>query len=79
VMLIQTPDNPVEWPALLTDIVTKNQASKYIHYFRASEIMFEAEEEVNWVLDGEFGGTHKKVSINTCKQAIEIAVDKLKR
>ncbi len=78
IMLIQTPDNPVEWPALLTDVVTKNQASKYIHHFRSSEIQFESEEDVNWVLDGEFGGAHKKVRIETCRQAIEIAVEALK-
>ncbi len=74
IMLVQTPDNPVEWPALLTDLMKRNQASKYIHHFRSTEVQFEAEEDVNWVLDGEFGGSHRNVEIKTCRQAVEIAV-----
>lgn len=74
VMLIQAPDNAVEWPMLLADLMTKNPASKFIHSYRTAEITFEAEDEVDWVLDGEFGGSHKTVTINTCRQAVEIAV-----
>lgn len=75
VMLIQTPDNAVEWPMLLADLMTKNPDSKYITSFRTKEIMFESPEEVDWVLDGEYGGAHNKVTITTCRQAITIAVE----
>ena len=74
VMLIQVPDNAVEWPMLLSDFVTKNSASKYMHFFRTSTIVFDSEEAIDWVLDGEFGGAHRHVEINTCKQAVAIAV-----
>ena len=75
VMLIKAPDNAVEWPALLTDLLTKNNSSKFIHSYRISSITFEADEETDWVLDGEYGGAHKKVEISTAHQAIEMAVD----
>lgn len=79
VMLIQTPDNAVEWPILLADLMTKNPSSKFITSIRTREIVFESDEEVDWVLDGEFGGAHNRVCIDTCRQAISIAVQKEER
>ena len=40
--------------------------------FKASEIIFEAEQKVPWVLDGEYGGSPRKVKITNNKKAIRI-------
>ncbi len=73
-MFVVSPASGIEWPALLADLVTKNQQSKYILTYRAKSYHFEADEAVSWTLDGEFGGTHQDVQIDTCRQAMSIAV-----
>ena len=73
VMLVVSPVTGIEWPALLADFVTKNPNSKYILTYRASHIEFESDELVDWTLDGEYGGAHKKAVIDTFRQAIQIA------
>ena len=52
----------------------KEVNSKYIHSFKTDHIVLEAEEEIPWTLDGEFGGDHKHVEIINHKQSIPIIV-----
>lgn len=73
-MFVVCPATGIEWPALLADFVTKNPQSKYILTYRAKSFHFEGDQGVDWTLDGEYGGTHSTVRIETCHQAMSIAV-----
>ncbi|WP_394926524.1 diacylglycerol/lipid kinase family protein [uncultured Robinsoniella sp.] len=74
VTLIRTPQNPLELQEIIGALLMKEVNSKYIHSFKTDHIVLEAEEEIPWTLDGEFGGDHKHVEIINHKQSIPIIV-----
>ena len=45
-----------------------------IYSFKSDYITFSSEEEVSWTLDGEFGGSVRKVAVQNVQQALEIMV-----
>lgn len=72
VILIKTPQNPIELQEILGAILLQEVDNKLIYSKKADFIEFESEEEIPWTLDGEFGGNHKKVEVRNYKQAISI-------
>ncbi len=73
-MIVYTPDNPVDFSVMLADLVTKNPNSKFIANYEISDLVVESDSEIDWVLDGEYGGSHKRVHIQTMPNAMTIAV-----
>ncbi len=74
VMLIKKPKNPLELQAIITALLIESFDTEYMYTFKAKKIKFEAEEEIPWTLDGEFGGQHETVKICNQKQALQIMV-----
>lgn len=74
VTLIKKPSNVTELNQLATALVNRNVSNDCIYCFKTSSIKITSEEEVAWTLDGEFGGRHKEVSIENCRQGITIKV-----
>ena len=74
VMVIKRPKNPLELQAIITALLIESFDTEYMYTFKAKKIKFEAEEEIPWTLDGEFGGQHETVRICNQKQALEIMV-----
>lgn len=74
VTLIKKPKNPVELNAILGALVLEDIDTKYMYCFKTSHIEIEAKQEIAWTLDGEFGGKHKKVTIDNCEKAINIMI-----
>lgn len=74
VMLIKTVKNPIELNELLGALVTRQTNSDRIYAFTASKVVFESEEEIDWTLDGEFGGSHDCVEIVNQTQKLKIMV-----
>ncbi len=70
VTLIQAPRTADK----LSDIVTHD-----IHRFRTAAIRFQSEEPVDWVLDGEFGGSETDVFIENLEKRIEIVTGNVKK
>ncbi len=58
----------------LSGIVTHD-----IHRFRTARIRFLSDEPIDWVLDGEFGGSKSDVMIENLTKRIEIAVGAVKK
>lgn len=74
VTLIKMPSNPVELNIIITALVSGNINTDLMYCFKTSSLKITSEEEVAWTLDGEFGGKHREVVINNCKQALKIRV-----
>lgn len=70
VLLVYPVENPMELQWLVNDLLTHNTASTRFVYFRTSHITFEAEAEVPWTLDGEFGGAVKQAEITNFRRAV---------
>ena len=61
---------------MLYVLLQKKLDSKYIYNFKTSKIKFNSKESISWTLDGEYGGTTKRVVIENIKEAIDIRVRK---
>lgn len=75
VTLIRKPKSLIELQEIVASLLIENFDTKYMYTFKASELVFESEEEIPWTLDGEFGGQHSKVLIRNKKQALQIMVE----
>ena len=73
VLLIRMPKTPLEFSSIVTGLLMREEeTSDLIYKFKASELHIEAQEPVDWVLDGEFGGSKTAVSIRNLPRQIEI-------
>lgn len=73
VLLVYPVENPMELQWLVNDLLTHNMDSSRYVYFRTSNISFDADDEVPWTLDGEFGGATRKAEIQNFSRAITFA------
>ncbi len=74
VTLVKRPVNPVELNTIMAALLNRNINTDLMYCFKASSLTVTSDEEVAWTLDGEFGGKHKKVSIQNYKQALQIRI-----
>ena len=74
VTLIKKPKTLLEMQEIITALLKENFNTKYMYAFKAEELLIEADEEIPWTLDGEYGGQHDKVHIVNKKQALKIMV-----
>lgn len=71
-LLIKAPTNPIELQAIINSLLISEVNDKYMYCFKSSKIEITSEEEIPWVMDGEFGGNHKKVIVENHQKAIQI-------
>lgn len=72
VTLIKQPKSPLDLQIILGALIGLDVKTDSIISFKASQIIFEADAKVPWVLDGEYGGAPKKVKIENHNKAITI-------
>ena len=73
-MLIRSPKNLAEFNAILTALATREEGNPYITFKQVRWANFYSEDEVEWTLDGEFGGAYKESRIEVINKAITIRV-----
>lgn len=78
VTLIKTPGNPLDLQRIIHFLlnIDIDIDAAYIKSFRTSKIRFECDDELQWTIDGEFGGAYKTVDVCNNKQAIELMADR---
>ena len=74
VTFIKRPKNLLELNETLTALLLAEIDERYMYSFRTNRLEVEAEGEVPWTLDGEYGGDHKTAVIEDRKQALEFIV-----
>ncbi len=74
VTLIKKPQNPIELNRVMAALVDRDIDAECMYCFKANEVRIESEEEVAWTLDGEFGGSHKEVTVKNLHKSLEIRV-----
>lgn len=72
-LFIKYPNNIVEYQMILQAIISK-EISKcpLIQLFKAKNIRIEAEKEIAWTLDGEFGGEHRITELTIHNKRLQI-------
>ena len=73
-MLIRAPKNLAEFNAILTALATREEGNPYITFKQVKWANFYSEDDVEWTLDGEFGGAYKESRIEVVNKAITIRV-----
>lgn len=74
VTLIKNPKNPIELNRVMAALVDRDIDAECMYCFKARKVCIESEEEVAWTLDGEFGGSHKEVTVKNLHKSLEIRV-----
>lgn len=75
VTLIRPPKNPMELSEIIKALGNQNKESEMIYSFSTSNITLTSDEEIDWTLDGEYGGKVDKAIIVNKRSAIEILVE----
>lgn len=60
ITLIKKPKNVETSTQLINSLLTQRPDGEAVMQFRASKIEYEADKEIPWTLDGEFGGAYDK-------------------
>ena len=76
VTLIKLPKNAVELNNIMVSLLNRDIDTDAMYCFRTASLTIESQEEVAWTLDGEYGGSHKEVSIFNRRQAIQMRIKK---
>lgn len=72
VLLIRTPRTPLDLSNIISYMFLKEEPNDYVYKFRARELKITSGLPVDWVLDGEFGGSHTEVEIVNLKERMQI-------
>lgn len=76
VLLIRMPRTPADLSNIVSYMFLKEQPNEYVYKFKTSAIHFVSDGEVDWVLDGEFGGSRTQVDITNQKERVSILLGK---
>lgn len=72
VILIKQPKNMMEMNGVLGSLLLNDYNSDYMYFFKTAKLEVSCEEEINWTLDGEFGGCVKEAQIEIVEKAFSI-------
>ena len=72
VTLLRKPKGTAELQNILTSIISADMSSEALYTFKASQLTIHSPGEVPWVLDGEYGGAPKEISVNVREKALNI-------
>ncbi|MDO4266906.1 MAG: YegS/Rv2252/BmrU family lipid kinase [Eubacteriales bacterium] len=73
VLLIRMPKTPLEFSNIVSGLFLRDERENELVYkFKTPSIRFQAQEPVDWVLDGEFGGTKTEVFVENLRRRLEI-------
>lgn len=70
-LLVKMPKSIFELEAVISALINSKINENYMYYIQSSKMTI-ISEEMEWTIDGEFGGAYEKVEIENCNNAIEI-------
>ena len=71
VTLVKPPASPFEFQEIVTSLIT-GKRSRMVCRFKTSMLKVYSEDKIDWVVDGEFGGSVKKAVIQNHHKAINM-------
>lgn len=76
VLLIRMPKTPGDLSNIISHLFLKEEPNEYVYRFKTASICFQSAAPVDWVLDGEYGGTRTQAQIGCLREKIRILVDR---
>ena len=77
VLLLEYSRRPGDFAEMMKALLNPDYKCQFVHRFKTKEIKFAFKEEMDWDIDGEFGGSYREVSILNHRQAMNL-VKKIK-
>ena len=71
-LLIKIPKNLADFNGILSALAVREPDNPHITYRQVSKVHITSEEEVEWTIDGEFGGAYTETNIEVVNKAITI-------
>ena len=71
-LLIKTPKNLADFNGILSALAVREPDNPHITYRQVSKVHIVSKEEVEWTIDGEFGGAYTETNIEVVNKAITI-------
>ncbi|MEY8337437.1 YegS/Rv2252/BmrU family lipid kinase [Lachnospiraceae bacterium 62-35] len=79
-LFIRMPKTPLEFSNIVSYLLLRDEKeNELVRAFRSGRIRIHSEEPVDWVLDGEFGGTKVDVIIENLQEKLKIRRIPLKK
>lgn len=72
VMLVKQPKDIIDLNDIGSFLIGTSKSCDLVYTFKTSKITFESKNNIDWTLDGEFGGSTNKVTIKNINKAINI-------
>jgi len=72
VILIKAPDMLQDIGEILMAAKDGDFDNPHIKIFRTGEVTFRSDNDIDWTIDGEYGGARKEVTVSVIPQAIRI-------
>ena len=73
-IFVKNPKTPLDLQNIINSFILMDMKTDNIYHFHSGSINIEAEENLQWTLDGEAGGSHRIVRIDNHKQALTVKV-----
>ena len=74
-MFIRMPKNPLDLSSIVSYMFLKEEENEHVYRFKTRKLKVTAAEDIDWVLDGEFGGFRREVEIENLEKRIRIIRD----
>lgn len=74
-LFIKKPTNPLQVHEIVQSLLKDGVESEFVCDYKAKCIKIEANEEIDWTLDGEYGGAHKSVLIKNNANSVSLVAD----
>lgn len=74
VTLIREPKTPVDMQNITTGLFSKNEDNPMVERFKTDSLIIESDIKIAWALDGEYGDSHKEISISVVPKAVDLFV-----
>lgn len=74
VTLVRSPKSVVELNELIAALLNKDFSGNMLCHFKTDKLRVESRVEVDWTLDGEYGGGHWQLLIENKKEAVTLKV-----
>lgn len=71
-LFVKYPTNPLDLQATVTAYFMGEFNPEYMYQFKAKKIVIDSLEEIDWTLDGEFGGSFEHAEIVNLPNALNI-------
>lgn len=74
-LFVRKPTNPLQIHEIVQTLLRDGVESELVCDYRAKCIEIEADREIDWTLDGEYGGSHQKAMIKNNANSVSIVAD----